>query len=238
MAGGVPHIEAHDPRVQYEFDLTQERFYVYVPANYTDTERFGMLVFLSPSDDWTKVPRGWETVLQQRKLIYIAPQKVGNNQPVARRVGLGVVTALKLCEFARIDPARVYVSGLSGGARVASRAAFAHPSLFSGVFAVCGVNFCRKVPRVHATEKDEYGYFSIDQPRSDETKRRVKFALVTGSKDFRYGNILDVYQGGFLRDGYKVKLFDVPGMGHTLCPATVLNDAINWFEEAPARPSP
>ena len=150
-------------------------------------------------------------------------------------MGLAIIGAMKLSEFAKIDTTRIYVSGMSGGARIASFAAFAHPNLFSSVFAVCGINFCRKVPRVKATQTDEYGYFSIDPRQADETKRRVKFALVTGPKDFRYGNILDIYQGGLLPDGYKVKLFDVPGMGHEICSAKILNDGLSWFEEPPPR---
>lgn len=236
LPGELPHIEARDHWIQYEFDLKEERFYVCVPRNYSGTEAFGILVFLSPSDECIGVPRGWETVLQDRKLIYIAPQRIGNGQPVARRGGLAVVSALKLSEFAKIDPTRIYVAGLSGGARVASCVAFSHPRLFSGVFAVCGINFCRKVERVNATQTDDYGWFTADQQRVLETKRRVKFALVTGSEDFRYGNILDIYRGGFLQDRYKVRLFDVPGMEHTLCPGTVLDDGIRWFDEAQARP--
>ena len=71
-----------------------------------------------------------------------------NKQQIARRVGLAIIGAMKLSEFAKIDTTRIYVSGMSGGARIASFAAFAHPNLFSSVFAVCGINFCRKVPRV------------------------------------------------------------------------------------------
>jgi hypothetical protein len=44
--------------------------------------------------------------------------------------------------------------------------------------------------------------------------RQVRFVLITGSNDFRRGNILDIYHGGFSREQFQAKLFDVPGMGH------------------------
>jgi hypothetical protein len=236
LPGKLPPVKSKINGVQYDFDLSQEKFYIYVPDNFSDTESYGLFVFLSPNDDFAALPPGWEKVLQKRKLICIAPQKIGNSQDISRRVGLAVIAALKISEFAKIDKSRIYVAGLSGGARVASYAAFAHPDLFDGVFAVCGVNFCRKVPRVKATRTDEYGYFSIDKQHADAAKARVKFALVTGSKDFRYGNILDIYNGGFVPDGYKVKLFDVPGMEHQICSAQILNAGLNWFEkDSPGR---
>jgi len=57
--------------------------------------------------------------------------------------------------------------------------------------------------------------------------RQVRFALITGSNDFRYGNILDIYHGGFARFGFRAKLFDVPRMGHTTADAATLEAALD-----------
>ncbi|HVM60600.1 MAG TPA: PHB depolymerase family esterase [Verrucomicrobiae bacterium] len=236
LPGDAPAIRDKAPFLQYDFDLSRETFFVAVPKNYSGKEPFGLLVFMSPSDIFNRVPTGWGPVLEKRKLIFVAPQNVGNNQQTARRAGMAVVCAHKLPRLANIDTNRIYVAGLSGGARIASWASFAHPRLFSGVCSICGVNFCRKVPRVQATETDEYGYFSIDTPRIRETKRRVRFALVTGSKDFRHGNILDIYIGGFLPDGFQAKLLDIDGMPHALCPAPVLDEALGFIESRPEEP--
>jgi Esterase PHB depolymerase len=231
LPGDAPAIETKDSRLEYNFDLTHETFYVVVPKNYSSSAPgFGLIVFESPTDVFNRIPVGWETVLENRKLLFAAPQNVGNNQQFNRRGGLAVVCANKLVELAKLDTNRLYIAGLSGGARVASYVAFAHPRLFSGVCAICGVNFCRKVPRVQATETDDYGYFAIDAPRIRETKQRVRFALVTGSRDFRHGNILDIYNGGFQPDGFQARLLDINGMPHTLCPASVLNDSLDFIE--------
>ena len=132
-------------------------------------------------------------------------------------------------DLANIDTNRVLVGGFSGGARIASFLAFAHPELFAGVLAICGVGFIRKVDRVKATRTDEYGYFTIDARHTAAAKERVRFVLVTGSKDFRYGNIQDIYEGGYVKDGYHAKLLDVPGMAHTLCPAMTLRDGLAFL---------
>jgi hypothetical protein len=60
--------------------------------------------------------------------------------------------------------------------------------------------------------------------------RQVRFALVTGSNDFRHGNILDIFHGGFERDGFQAKLFDVPGMAHDTCDRETLGRIIEFLE--------
>lgn len=234
LPGALPVAAEKDSSIKMAFDLSKEKFYISVPKNYTGSQPFGILVYISPSDDSSALPPGWANVLQEKKLIFIAPQNVGNNQAVSRRAGLAVVAASKLPEIIKIDTNRVYVAGFSGGARMASYASFLRPDLFAGVLAVCGVDFPREVPRVQATKDDKYGFFSLDDKQADEAKAKVKFVLVTGSKDFRYGNILDIYKGGFQKDGYSVKLIDVPGMEHTLCSQKVLTEAFAFLDKKTA----
>ena len=230
LPGDNPRIAKQDPNIAYDFNLAQEKFFISVPKNYTGAQPFGLFVFLSPSDDSSSLPPGWGAVLESKKLIFISPQNVGNAQLVSRRAGLAIVAAYKLREMENIDTNRVYISGFSGGARIASYVAFVYPDVFAGAFAICGVNFARKVDRVKATEKDDYGYFTFDAKRAETARQKVKFVLVTGSKDFRYGNILDVYNGGFVKDGYDVRLIDVPEMGHAMCPAKVLADGLSFLD--------
>lgn len=228
-----PGIVSKDAPQDLNLDLSKEKFFVSAPKSYTGNQPFGILVFVSPSDESITVPPGWETVLQERKLIYIAPQRAGNKQEVSRRANLAIAAACKLVEMAKINTNRIYLAGFSGGARIASYTAFLRPDLFSGVFANCGVDFPRAVPRVKATEKDQYGVFSIDEKQAAETKGGVRFVLVTGPKDFRYGNILDIYSGGYMKDGYAVKLINVPGMDHALCTPKVFSDGLAFIDKKP-----
>jgi len=227
---GNPNVDGASPYLTYEFDLSKERFYIFVPKNYTGSQPFGVLVYLDPSNG-AIMPPGWGDILQERKLIFISPMNAGNEQAVARRAGLAVISAYKLMEMANIDASRIYVSGLSGGARIASYVSFIHPDLFTGVIAICGTGFPSKVDRVKATMKDyDYGYFTIDDKLAEEAKERVRFVLVTGKNDFRYGNILDLYNGGFLKYDYAVKLLDVPGMGHAICSPQTLGEGLDFLD--------
>ena len=230
------NFEAKAPRtlrrhtlVQYDIQLKDELFYVYVPENYNGTEAFGILAFIAPSDSMV-LPAGWETVLKERKLIYIAPQKAGNTFPVSRRAGLALAGILKLSQIGKIDASRVYVTGLSGGGRVAARLAFFHPELIAGALPCGGADFCEAVPKVHATQADEYGTVSVDPSLALMTRIKVPFALITGDKDQRRGNILDLYEGGFAKKKFRAKLFDVAGAGHEACSAATLTEALSFVE--------
>jgi hypothetical protein len=60
--------------------------------------------------------------------------------------------------------------------------------------------------------------------------RRVRFVPFTGANDFRRGNILDIYNGGFVRQHFAAKLIDVPGMDHEICDAATLSAALDFIE--------
>ena len=60
--------------------------------------------------------------------------------------------------------------------------------------------------------------------------RRVRFVLITGTNDFRRGNILDIYNGGFARQHFAAKLIDVPGLDHAICDAATLSAALDFLE--------
>ena len=58
----------------------------------------------------------------------------------------------------------------------------------------------------------------------------TKFVFVTGPKDFRHDYILDLYNGGFLKNGFRAKLLDVPTMGHQICSGDSLEQALGFIE--------
>ena len=78
---------------------------------------------------------------------------------------------------------------------------FFQPDVFSGTIQRCGADFYQHVPQNLAnsqTDTNGYsdGFFEADTWEIDHA-RRVRFALVTGSNDFRRGNVLDLFYGGF-----------------------------------------
>ncbi len=213
--------------VDYNFDLGQESFEIFVPKNYTGGEAFGIFAFMN-SDDGMTMPREWAAVMEKEKLICLIPQRIGNSQPFSRRVGLTIVGILKTVGRYNVDPRRIYTGGISGGARCALQLAFLHNDVIVGNISICGANFYRSVPKVHDTEKSDYGVWPVPPERIAAAREKVRFVFITGARDFRYGKILDIYEGGFVKNGFQARLIDQPNMGHQLCSVETLSAALHF----------
>ena len=223
-----------DPKISYDLDPSRERFLVHVPAAYSGQSRYGLVVFLDADDRVDAIPSGWSSVLDARNFLFIAPENAGNDQYRERSLGLGVLSALEMMKHFQIDANRVYISGFSGGARMAGLLGFFQSDVFRGTIQNCGADFYQHVPQVYATSQldtagQPYGFFpaTADEIRGGKS---VRFVLITGSKDFRRGNILDLFNGGFVKAGFQAKLFDVPGMSHDTANAGTLNAALDFLE--------
>jgi hypothetical protein len=230
------HPKHLDDHVQYAFS-TMERYFVYVPAGYTGSESYGLMVFTDAASGNVYLPSIWKSVLDHRKIIFVAAQNAGNEQPRPRRLGLAVLGALKIMSRYRINPNRVYAAGFSGGARMSGLLGFYQSDIFRGTIQICGADFYERVPIVAATTQLDtmgnlYGLFDANQQEISNAKA-VRFVLITGTKDFRRGNILDVFHGGFERWKFQAKLFDVPGMSHDICDGDVLSRALDFLEGYP-----
>jgi hypothetical protein len=230
---GSVRVEQRDPNIDYSLDPSAERFFVHVPPGYSEQMRYGLVVFIDSGDRVEEMPAGWAAVLDARHLLFIAPQNAGNHQGTARRLGLGVLAASEMLKHYHIDRERIYISGYSGGARIAELLGFFQSDLFRGTIQNCGAEFYQHVPQVYATSQvDAEGvpFLFPATEREIHGARRVRFALITGTEDFRRGNILDIYNGGFAKAGFQARLFDVPGMGHDTADATTLNAVLGFLE--------
>ncbi len=221
--------------IDYDINLATCPYFVFLPANYTGREAFGLIAYTSASEQFNELPLDWEQVLARNKLILICPQNAGNECGSHRRHGLTVLGTLAASQYYNIDRKRIYAAGLSGGARIASNVAFLQPDLYCGTIQSCGTNFYKDVPRQYATESEDtrgnkYGVVKVPANLLQLAKSKIRFALVTGSNDFRYGNIKDIFQNGFYKEGFKVKLFDISGMQHTDCDGNTLEQAIRFID--------
>ena len=223
-----------DPHISYSLDPGSESYFVHVPESYAGDVPYGLVVFIDADEIVSEVPVGWASVLDARQMLFVAPENGGNDQDSDRRMGLAVLGALEMMKRYRIDPSRVYVAGYSGGARMAGMLGFYQADVFHGTIQNCGADFYKQVPTVYATSwlsttGQPYGTFQATEGEIAQAKR-VRFALVTGTNDFRRGNILDIFNGGFAKEGFKAKLFDVPGMQHTTCSGEILSTALDFIE--------
>lgn len=238
FAGNLPKVSVRSPRINYEADLRKEPFAIHVPTNYDGSQPFGLIVFIPATSADVGSPNGWNRVLEERRLLLVVPQHAVNGLAEASRLGLGVIAALEMQGRYQIDPRRIYAAGISGGARIACRLGFYQSDLFRGTIQSCGADFPRAVPRVKAVplERDQgrnYGVMDATGTEVQRARESVRFVIATGPGDFRYGCLLDIFHGGFSRDGFKAKLIDVAEMKHEVCSGETLRRALDFLESGP-----
>jgi pimeloyl-ACP methyl ester carboxylesterase len=118
-------------------DLAQERFSVYVPSH-SPAQGYGLLVFVPPWEN-ARLPRGWAAILDRRGVIFVSAANSGNEASILdRRDPLALLAAHNIMQRFRVDPARIYIGGFSGGSRVALRLALGFPDVFRGAFLNAG----------------------------------------------------------------------------------------------------
>lgn len=210
-------------------DLSQESYEVIVPRSYKKEEPHGLFIWISPNDQCA-LPADWEKVLADRKLIFIGALKSGNNREVFGRMQLAITANDQMRQLYSIDPARVYVSGHSGGSRVASMLAVAYADMFSGAVCFMGVNFFFPTQGKDGT-MFEARY--IPHPEiATLAQNESRIVLVTGDKDFNQDNTKAIYEQGFQANEFKhVKLLDIPGQGHGAPARQWLEKAIDFLDE-------
>jgi hypothetical protein len=209
--------------------LAKETFQLVVPKSYSEGERWGMVVWVSPSDT-ARIPPEWEEVLARRRLLFVGALKAGNHRNILERIQLAVVASAGMRERFQIDERRVYVSGFSGGGRVASMLGVAYADMFTGVASFMGVNFYTDLPS--ADGKKLYPpQFIPDDEVLDIAKRRSRYVLVSSERDFNRVDTRIVWEQGFKKEGFPaVSYLEVPGIGHAMPSAEWLEKALLFLD--------
>ncbi len=202
---------AESAKVPADYDSRQQHYQLFVPRDYDPAKNWPLVVFISPGDD----PLGWryyQKTCEKAAALFCAPYAAGNSCPVGQRTRLVLDMLDDVRRTYRIDPDQTYLTGLSGGGRMACTIAFALPECFGGVAPVCGTN---PLPRLDAVRHRVHDRLSV--------------AFVTGETDFnRKEN--EVYVAPLFADlGIRSKLWVVPKMGHTAPPPAVLNEVYAWL---------
>lgn len=204
-------------------NVAQEEFEVIIPKGYKKEVPHGLFIWISPNDK-AALPADWEKVLADEKLIFIGALRSGNNRETTARMQLAITANDQMRSLYSIDPARVYISGHSGGSRVASMLAVAYADMFNGAVCFMGANFFFPTQSKDGTT---YEARYIPHPEiATQAQNESRIVLVTGDKDFNLDNTRAVYEQGFMANEFKhVKLFDIPGQGHGA-------PAKEWLEKA------
>lgn len=204
-------------------DLAKEKFQIIVPATYRHAERWGVFIWISPGDA-PAIPAEWEPVLAARKLLFAGAFKSGNPRNIFDRFRLALAANAGMRERFNVDGRRVYVSGFSGGGRVASMLGVAYADMFSGAMPFMGVNFYTDIP-VGDGKGTYHASFIPDDEVLVIAKKACRYVLVTGEKDFNRAGTKAAFEQGYGKEGFaNVRYLEAPGVGHNL-------PAANWLEQ-------
>jgi len=212
--------------------LEDYNFDIYVPEDYDGTEAYGLVTFINSGNNGGFKSQ-WLPVLDDKKLIWIAGDQIGNSIFINIRMGVGMAAALRMQELFNIDTDRIYTSGNSGGARMAHNLAYIYPETFKGAMPSCGGSYIREVDQDYETQNPDSHYESILNYPTDYVDYLLPFdqriANMTSFNDFREGDIMNIYHNGSEEDGLKGKFLETSG-GHCSTTTEHFADAINFVE--------
>jgi poly(3-hydroxybutyrate) depolymerase len=203
-------------------------YQLYVPGDYDGSKPFGLFVWISAGPSGGLPRADWQKVFDDHHLIYIGPDRVGNDVDTIWRHWMALESVRNARErFPSIDANRIYVAGVSGGGRIASHVAIVNPDTFNGGFYIVGCDFYRdtRAPGDGPHAGKWYrGFWRTPSPKLIALAKANRFVLLTGETDPNNGNTRSVYSG--YKDALfkHVQLFDVPGMGHHV-------PDVAWFEQ-------
>ncbi len=199
------------------YDSTAQKYELYAPQKIDPKKTYPVVLFISAGP----TPAGWsswKSLCEQQQIIFASPFEAGNNTPMPKRIRIVLDVLDDLRRQYPIDPDRTYLSGFSGGARVACGIAFALPELFGGVMPVCASESLR--------EESWLRQRAID---------RLSLALITGETDFNRGEI-ERWRGPLFKEiGVRSQVFMVDGMGHGIPNEKAMGPAFKWLEEGTAK---
>lgn len=186
---------------------------IQIPANYNTENPPGIMVYISPQNS-INIPSGWLDLMESENLIWVAARESGNKIFTTKRILLTLAGLQYIQENYTINNQRVYISGLSGGGRVASMVATQYPQFFKGAIYNCGVNFWNEV--------------------SEEQLKLIKenrFVFLTGTDDFNLNDTKQVYSKYKKADVENINLMIIPRMGHTNPKKNRFAKAIKYLDE-------
>jgi len=183
---------------------------VHLPRN-SSADIPGVMVYVSPMKTGRIDPR-WREVMNEQNLIYIAANDSGNKTPTNRRMVLAVMAVKALALEHSFDTERIYVSGFSGGGRVASILASQYPAVFTGALYICGVDFWKK-----------------DKTPAIDRLLQNRFVFLTGSRDFNRDETRKIYRKYLKAGAQQSKLMVIPGLAHAHPDAAALTEALQFL---------
>ncbi len=209
-----------------------ETWVLYIPPQYDGTKAYGVLVWISPGDD-ASLPYGWQGALDSHKIIYIAAERSGNEQPVYdRRVPLALTGYSYVLDHYRIDKNRVYVGGFSGGGVVASHIAPAFADIFSGGL------FVSTADGINTEPSNDVNEDRIPVPMKDKLsmmRSQGRYIFTVGADDpINATLVLRAFDSYRALCVSRIKFLEIPHAGHENLSRRWLDYSLNYLDSPKA----
>lgn len=221
LGGGFTQI---DPAKR---DLADSALTVRRPKQDAAFRRYGLLIWIN-ADSGGAIPKSLEPVADALGLIIISPNDVPNQCPIADRCQHVLDAIATVCDALPIDPARIYTTGVSGGGKTASILHTCFPEIITGSVPMVGFIGYENVPAENG--KMYQGQFRRPRVEVFNLLKSQRIAPITGSEDFNR-DVTHATARLYTRDGFTVKVWEVPGMAHSVAPAATVQEALTWLEE-------
>ncbi|GAA6169250.1 hypothetical protein NBRC116591_30610 [Sessilibacter corallicola] len=170
---------------------------VYLPENYSPENPPGLLVYISPGNSG-EIPDDWQDIMDELNLIWIGADNSGNNVDTHKRLTYALLAPRAIAHNRYpVNPDRVYLSGFSGGGRVASLLASDFPSIFKGAIYNSGANKWLNMT-----------------PEKLEVMKNNRYVFITGREDFNLNDTKRVYRFYKKAGLENLKLKVISRMGH------------------------
>jgi hypothetical protein len=202
-------------------DIAKERFSIYVPGGEPPKDGWGLVVFMSPIND-PIVALLWRTIWDRHRLIYVSPNNGGNEEKVYdRRVPLALLAYENVKARHPIDPDRTYISGLSGGSRMAELIALGYPDIFRGALLDAGSDPIGGKSGTYAPPLPLFAQF-----------QKNRLVYVSGSKD-ELNLADDQVSRASMRDFcvFNVAVTTAVGLAHEMLDQVSLEKAVRALEK-------
>lgn len=195
-----------------DYKSTDQSYELYVPPNYNDRKSWPLVLFVSPGQRSAGF-KAWQSVCEKEGVLFAGPHDAGNQTDMRQRVRIVLDVLDEIRRTYNVDPDRTYITGFSGGGRVACIVGFALPEYFGGVVPLCAGGELREEPWLRHRVID-----------------RLSVAMLTGEKDFNRGEV-ERFRGPILRDvGVRTMIEVQPGLGHGIPNSKVLAETFAWLE--------
>jgi predicted esterase len=195
------------------YDSSKQKYRLFIPKTNDKGKPAALVLFISAGDSpagW----RSWQKHCEENNIFFASPYAAGNTTPAGERVRIILDVLDDVRRAHKIDPDQTYLTGFSGGGRMACAIGFALPEQFGGVVPLCGTN---------PLPGPAYQRHLIED--------RLSVAFVTGEKDDnRKEN--EEYMAPWLQEaGIRSKLFVMPGVGHTTPTAGMVSEIHGWLAQ-------